>query len=55
MIFNMIGILVGVSVFGGSLYYYIKEKSDIESRKIYGTCSVIGFIVCLFMVLKIIF
>ncbi len=54
MLFSVIGILIGIIIFIGGMYYYIKEKSDIESRKIYGIASVIGIVICFVASIKMI-
>lgn len=53
MIFNIIGLIIGAVIFGGGLYYLIKEWKDKESRKIYGFTGLIGAIVCLCMILRL--
>lgn len=35
MIFNVIGLLIGIAVLLAGLFYMVKEKNDPESRKIY--------------------
>lgn len=42
MAVKIIGTVIGALVFGGGLYYFSKEKNDLESRKIYGAVSGIG-------------
>lgn len=41
MIFNVIGILIGLAILIAGVYYFIKEKADRESRKIYSVVSVL--------------
>ncbi len=45
MIVQIIGILIGLAILCGGLYYFMKEKEDRESRKIYGGISFIGAII----------
>lgn len=52
-IFNIVAFLVGLLIFGGSIYYLIKENKDTESRKIYGCISLIGIIIVVIMLIKI--
>lgn len=47
MIFYMIGMIVGLMILVGGLYYFIKEKNDKESRKIYGIASIVGAVIVL--------
>lgn len=54
MIFNIIGIIVGVLILFAGIYYLIKEKNDPESRKIYGITTGIGLIITVFIIIKII-
>ena len=35
MIFNVIGLLIGICFLLAGLFYKVKEKNDPESRKIY--------------------
>ena len=39
---SIIGLIIGVLIFGAGLYYLIKEKNDPESKKIYSIISIIG-------------
>lgn len=55
VIFNIIGILIGAIISGGGSYYFIKEKRDSESRKIYGITTVIGVVIFIGMILKYIY
>lgn len=50
----IIGLLIGICVFGAGLYYLVKEKNDDESKRIYTIVSIIGVavaIVCLIQIL----
>lgn len=55
MIFNIIGLIIGLAIFIAGVFYLIKEKNDRESVRIYATVSVAGGIIFAFMLLKIIF
>lgn len=55
MIISIIGILIGALVLGAGIYYFIKEKNDEESRKIYGIISGVGGVMLIGMLLKLIF
>lgn len=55
MIIAIIGAIIGALVLGVGIYYFIKDKKDAESRKIYGTISAIGAAVVIGTVIRIIF
>ena len=42
MLINVIAMLIGALILVGGIYYFLKEKGDRESRKIYGTTTGIG-------------
>ena len=39
---KLIGLIIGILVLGAGIYYFIKERNDPQSRKIYLTASGIG-------------
>ncbi len=45
MFIKILGLIVGVLVLGGGLYYLAKEKQDPESRKIYTVLSAVGGVI----------
>lgn len=45
MLIKIIGTLIGALVLIAGLYYFIQEKNDRESRKIYGIISLAGGVV----------
>ena len=45
MVIGNVGIVIGIMVLAAGIYYLIKEKTDKESRKIYGIISAIGAVV----------
>ncbi len=53
MIFNVIGILIGLAILIAGVYYFIKERADRESRKIYAVVSVIGVLILVGMAIKV--
>ena len=55
MIFNVIGIIIGLAVLVAGIFYLVKEKNDKESVKIYSTVSIIGGLIFIFVLLKSIF
>lgn len=42
---NVIGLIIGILVLIGGLFYLIKEKEDMESRKIYLVVTLIGAVI----------
>lgn len=53
MIFNGIGLIIGILIFCAAIYYFVKEKEDMESRKIYGIASVVGLLIAVAILVKI--
>lgn len=51
MTLGVIGTIIGLLVAAIGIYYFIKEKQDAESRKIYGTASIAG--VLIFSIIKL--
>ena len=45
MVIGIIGIIIGLLVFGAGIYYLVKEKNDPESKKIYSIVSAVGAVV----------
>ena len=52
MIFNVIGLIIGIMILGAGVYYLAKEKMDRESRKIYSITSAIGAVIVIFIIIK---
>lgn len=44
---KIIGLLIGLLIFGFGIYYLIKEKNDKESRKIYTVTTVVGAVIAI--------
>lgn len=55
MIFNVVGLVIGLAILIAGVFYLIKEKNDKESVKIYGTISAAGGVIFVAMLLKSIF
>lgn len=55
MIIKIIGMVIGLMITGAGLYYFIKEKNDKESRKIYGIFIVVGGVIFIAALLFLIF
>ncbi len=53
MIFNTIGLLIGIMILGAGIFYLLKEKEDNESRKIYSITIGIGTIITIFMIIRL--
>ena len=50
---TIIGLVIGILVLVGGLYYLIKEKDDKESRNIYLVATLIGVVITVVCVLKL--
>lgn len=44
---KIIGILIGLLIFGFGLYYLVKEKEDKESHTIYTITTIIGAVIAI--------
>lgn len=55
MVISIIGMVIGIIVAIVGCVYLVKEKDDKDSRKIYGTISIIGLAVFVAMLVKLIF
>ncbi len=55
MVISIIGMIIGIIVAIVGCVYLVREKDDKDSRKIYGTISVIGLAVFVAMLVKLIF
>ncbi|MDO5387880.1 MAG: hypothetical protein Q4F63_01465 [Clostridia bacterium] len=53
MFFNIAGLLIGIIILLGSVYYLIKEKNDKQSQKIYSIFSVIGAVIVIAMTITL--
>lgn len=47
MMIAVVAALIGIMIFGVSVYYLVKEKSDKEAKKIYTISSLIGAVVAI--------
>ena len=52
MIFNIIGLIVGVMILGVGIYYLIKERNDKEARNIYKITTIIGAVITAAIIIK---
>lgn len=55
MIFNVIGLIIGIMILGAGIYYLVKEKNDKESKKIYAITTVVGAVIVVFVLVKWLF
>lgn len=53
MIWSVIFLVIGIMVLVAGLYYFRKEKNDLESRKIYGIVSVAGVVIVVYTAVKL--
>lgn len=42
---TIIGLIIGVLLFGAGIYYLTQNKNDAESRRIYGITAAVGAVV----------
>lgn len=49
MLIKIIVTIIGALILGAGIYYLLKEKNDKESKKIYGTVSVLGGVIFVVM------
>lgn len=54
MTFTIIGLIIGIMIFGAGVYYLVKEKEDRDSVKIYGTAVAVGAAISVWFVARII-
>lgn len=40
-------LLIGLLIFGAGLYYFVQNKHDAESRKIYGITAAVGAVIAI--------
>ena len=45
MIIKIIGLVIGIMIFVFGAYYFIKEKDDQESKKIYAVTIAVGAVI----------
>lgn len=55
MIFSIALLTIGILVLFGGIYYFVKEKADAESRKIYGIISGAGGVAAVMGAIKLLF
>ena len=53
MIITIALLIIGIIIFIGGMYYFLKEKHDMESRKIYLITSIVGIIITLGVLIKL--
>ena len=52
MIFNVVGLIIGLAILIAGVFYMLKEKNDKESVKIYGIISAVGGVIFIAMLIK---
>lgn len=53
MIFNIVGLVIGIMILGAGVYYLLREKDDPESKKIYSIAAGIGAVIVAAVIIKI--
>lgn len=54
MIFCIICCVIGFMIFGAGIYYFIQERKNAESRKIYAVTAVVGAVIIALSVFSLI-
>lgn len=52
MLFNVVGLMIGIMILLGGIYYLVKDGKDEESKKIYGMTVIIGAMITVVMIIK---
>lgn len=55
MLIKLIGLIIGILILIAGIYYLIKEKNDLESKKIYTIISIIGCVISIISASLLIF
>lgn len=42
---TIVGLMIGILLFGAGVYYLTQNKNDAESRKIYGITAAVGAVI----------
>ena len=42
---TIVGLIIGILLFGAGIYYLNQNKNDAESRKIYGITTAVGAVI----------
>ena len=42
---TIVGLIIGILLFGAGIYYLNQNKNDAESRKIYGVTTAVGAVI----------
>ncbi len=45
MIWSIVFLIIGIMIVVAGIYYFVREKSDPMSRKIYGIVSIVGVVI----------
>lgn len=53
MIFNVVALIIGVLLLGAGIYYLVQEKSDGESKKIYGITAAVGAVIVIIILARL--
>lgn len=52
MLFHVVGLVVGLMLLVAGIFYWMREKEDPVSRKIYITTAVIGAVISAFILCR---
>lgn len=53
MVVTILALVIGLSIAGAGVYYYMKERNDADSRKIYTVIGLVGLLIAVGVILKV--
>lgn len=53
-ILTVVILIIGALIFGAGLYYLVREKNDLESKKIYSVITLVGAVMVIGTILKLV-
>ena len=54
MVVTILALVIGLMIAGAGVYYYLKERNDADSRKIYSIIGAVGAVIVIGAIVKII-
>ncbi len=54
MVVTILALVIGLMITGAGVYYFLKERNDTDSRKIYSIIGAVGAIIVIGAIVKII-
>lgn len=53
MVITILALAIGLMIAGAGVYYYLKERNDADSRKIYSIIGAVGAVIAIGAVVKV--